>query len=687
MTTLTVVSLLLIGIISTNMIKQFIPKVPETFIFILVGIGLSLTPTFHNFELEPEFFMLVVIAPLMFLDGQQQSFAVIKKRFRMIFTLSVLLAAVSAIAVGFLSSWIESAWPLALAIALAAIVVPTDAVAVKSLTAGTEMPAGVNNALELESLFNDATGLVILDLALSVLKSGHLSLLEGLTHFVFVAGGGVIIGIIGGFAIVWIRSNITFRTLNPDTTVITISLLTPFAIYLLAESAQTSGILAVVATGIVHNWESRKLKLTSTNVQLTQTTIWQMISTLLNAVVFLLLGIALPTVWQEIQAIGFVATLQLVGLAILIYLLMFAVRFFWAKYQKQGDAKDFFGPQHTKTHTFNARIFATSGVHGTVTLAMAFSLPHMIGQQPFPFREQLIIVATIVILLSMIISAIALPVMLPKKQVTYTPQQLTATRNAMVDFAILQLRQQMPNQQARETVTNYLQTQKGWQTTEDKQTVTAAYQTLFTQTQDFMADYLQSQPVITAYPDNVVLAYQKIMTLLMQHHGNNTHGWSKLGHFISRRLRQLVRQWQWHRLQTQYFKTQPATQQTTANPQKAAWQALMTDLLALNDAVDNAVNTHLDDILRERVDQKQDTHDVDLVRREFNHYFARVRRDYDTRQPPVDSKWYIQAFQAEYTFVQQQVADDKIPVTLATTLYSEINQAQSLPLQQAQLEA
>ena len=248
--------------------------------------------------------MLVVIAPLMFLDGQQQSFAVIKKRFRMIFTLSVLLAAVSAIAVGFLSSWIESAWPLALAIALAAIVVPTDAVAVKSLTAGTEMPAGVNNALELESLFNDATGLVILDLALSVLKSGHLSLLEGLAHFVFVAGGGVIIGIIGGFAIVWIRSNITFRTLNPDTTVITISLLTPFAIYLLAESAQTSGILAVVATGIVHNWESRKLKLTSTNVQLTQTTIWQMISTLLNAVVFLLLGIALPTVWQEIQAIG-----------------------------------------------------------------------------------------------------------------------------------------------------------------------------------------------------------------------------------------------------------------------------------------------------------------------------------------------------------------------------------------------
>lgn len=653
MTTLTVVFLLLIGIISTNMIKQFIPNLPETFIFILVGIGLSFTPTFHHFELEPEFFMLVVIAPLMFLDGQQQSFAVIKKRFRMIFTLSVLLAAVSAIAVGFLSSWIESAWPLPLAIALAAIVVPTDAVAVKSLTAGTEMPTGVNNALELESLFNDATGLVILDLALSVLKNGHLSLFEGLAHFVFVAGGGGIIGIIGGFAIVWVRSNITFRTLNPDTTVITISLLTPFAIYLLAESAQTSGILAVVATGIVHNWESRKLKLTSTNVQLTQTTIWQMIATLLNAVVFLLLGIALPTVWQEITAIGFVATLQLVGLAILIYLLMFAVRFIWATYQKQGQAKEFFGPQHTKTHTFNARVFATSGVHGTVTLAMAFSLPHIIGQQPFPFREQLIIVATIVILLSMIVSAVALPLILPKKQVTYTQQQLIATRNAMVDFAILQIRQQMTDQQARETVTNYL----------------------------------QSQPVMTAYPDHVILAYQKIMTLLMQQHDSDAHGWSKLRQNISRRLSQLVRRWQWQRLQAHFLKTHPATQQTGDNPQHAAWQALITGLLALNDAVDTTVNAHLDDLLQARTDQKQDTHDIHLVRRAFNHYFARVRRDYDTSQPPVDSQWYIQAFQAEYSFVQQQVATDKIPVALATALYTEINQAQSLQLQQTQLEA
>lgn len=151
MNTLYTIFLLIIGVIGTNIIKQFIPKIPDAFILIIVGVGLSFTNIFHDFELEPEFFMLVVIAPLMFLDGQQQSFSKIRQRFSIIFILSVVLAIVSAAAVGLLANWFESKWTLPLAIALAAIVVPTDAVAVKSLTATTKMPEGVNEALELES--------------------------------------------------------------------------------------------------------------------------------------------------------------------------------------------------------------------------------------------------------------------------------------------------------------------------------------------------------------------------------------------------------------------------------------------------------------------------------------------------------------------------------------------------------
>lgn len=438
MTTLYTLALLLIGVIGTNLIKQFFPKIPEPFILIIVGIFLSFTPIFQNFELEPEFFMLMIIAPLMFLDGQKQSFSKIKKRFSIIFLLSVVLAVATAIVVGLIANRVEVQWTLPLAIALAAIVVPTYAVAVKSMTSSVDMPNGVGEALELESLFNDATGLVLLDLALSVLEQGKFSLIAGIGHFLFVAVGGALIGVIAGFLLVTIRTNITFRTVSPETTIIPISLLTPFIVYFLAESFGTSGILAVVATGIVHNWESNKLRLTSTRVQLTSNTIWESISNVLNSIVFIILGISLPIVWQEITHMGLVGIMQLLGLSILIYIAMYAVRYIWTFREDNQSANTFFDSHsNPKQHRFLSHIFAISGVHGTMTLAMAFSLPLTIANHAFPYRAELIVVATLIILISMLMSAIILPIALPKKAVTYTKADLENTRNKMVDYASL----------------------------------------------------------------------------------------------------------------------------------------------------------------------------------------------------------------------------------------------------------
>ncbi len=280
--------------------KQLVPRIPEAFLLIAMGWGLSFMPVFHNFKLEPEFFMLLIIAPLMFIDGQKQSFANIRKRFQGIFLLSVVLAVVTAVVVGLITKQIEAQWTFPLALALAVIVTPTDAVAVKSMTGSNEMPKGVGEALELESLFNDATGLVLLDLALSVLSKGTFSVVQGIGHFLFVAVGGVVIGIIGGFLLVMLRFNLNRHGKNPELTTIPISLLTPFAIYLLAEHFGVSGILAVVATGIEHNWEADRLRLTSTNVQLTSRTIWSVLSGILNDFVFLILGISLPEVARNV---------------------------------------------------------------------------------------------------------------------------------------------------------------------------------------------------------------------------------------------------------------------------------------------------------------------------------------------------------------------------------------------------
>lgn len=697
METLYTLSLLLIGVIATNIIKDFIPKIPEAFILIIVGVAMSFTPIFNNFELEPEFFMLMIIAPIMFIDGQKQSFSKIKKRFGGIWTLSVVLAVVTALVVGMITNHVEVAWTLPLAITLAAIVTPTDAVAVKSLTAGTDMPEGVGEALELESLFNDATGLVMLDLSLSVLSKGTFSVLNGLEHFFFVAFGGVVIGTISGLLIVALRVNLQQRASNPETTIIPISLLTPFAVYLLAEHLGTSGILAVVATGMVHNWESSRLRLTSTSVQLTSRTIWGTIADVLNDIVFLILGISLPTVWSAMTKIGVSGTLQLAALSLLIYVVMLVLRYFWALRDDDRNNRSrrhrqtlpsFFGDRNDQNHRFYAQIFAISGVHGTVTLAMAFSLPYQIGGRAFPYREELIIVATIVILLSMLISAIVLPLSLPKKVEAYSDSDLIHIRDKMVDYASLKILDTVTDHSTREVLSAQLQSQKNKLfMMDDRKRQSSEFIDLIADTQDFMIAYVHGDYASATYSLTTINAYTKILTYSF----NN--GQKPMGHFshhLKHTLKRFMRQFAWHLANGAITKAQRDRIRKTklaSDPKFAEsvekWTNTRKEMLRLNEDVITATDKHLDDLLRERLDNKRSDNDyIYMTRETMNRFFSAIKRDYRQQTTQVDNSLYIQAFQFEYDFVQQGVTDGFIPTSMASVLYTEINQAQTLQLQE-----
>ncbi|MFL2053478.1 cation:proton antiporter [Leuconostoc mesenteroides] len=692
MTALYTLALLLIGVIGTNLIKQFFPKIPEPFILIIVGIFLSFTPIFQNFELEPEFFMLMIIAPLMFLDGQKQSFSKIKKRFSIIFLLSVVLAVATAIVVGLIANRVEVQWTLPLAIALAAIVVPTDAVAVKSMTSSVDMPNGVGEALELESLFNDATGLVLLDLALSVLEQGKFSLIAGIGHFLFVAVGGALIGVIAGFLLVTIRTNITFRTVSPETTIIPISLLTPFIVYFLAESFGTSGILAVVATGIVHNWESNKLRLTSTRVQLTSNTIWESISNVLNSIVFIILGISLPIVWQEIIHMGLVGIMQLLGLSILIYIAMYAVRYIWAFREDNQSANTFFDSHsNPKQHRFLSHIFAISGVHGTMTLAMAFSLPLTIANHAFPYRAELIVVATLIILISMLMSAIILPIALPKKAVTYTKTDLENTRNRMVDYASLKVSETTANPAVREAIMIQLQSQKGWlnDNHSTRNYNSQKYNSLLNNTKDFIIHYLHSDSVEQKYSSEVIDAYEKILNRLKISSFFQHSPLQRFFHYVKARYRHI----KWHVRNGQITKKQrlKGRKKWAKEHQGSAqqWQNIHEGLLLLNNDVIGEVNQYLDNLLRNSLENDTDDHQyISYVRQRFDRYFNLIKREYNKETPTINSDLYIQAFQFEYNYIQQASSTGIIPNTLAAVLYNEINEAQTLELQQInQIEA
>lgn len=697
-----IVALLVIGVVGTNIIKQFVPRVPEAFILILVGILLSYTKIFHGFELEPEFFMVAIIAPLMFVDGQRQSIKKIRERFSLIIVLSVVLAAATVLIVGLMTNFIEAKWTLPLAIALAAIVTPTDAVAVKSMTSGSEMPSGIGEALELESLFNDATGLVILDLALSVLGNQNLSIMGGISHFLFVAIGGILIGLIGGWLIVLLRVNLNFWVDRPEVSIIPISLLTPFVIYLVAEHLGTSGILAVVATGIIHNWEANRLRLSSTRVQVTQSIIWTTISEMLNSVVFLFLGISLPDVARTFFKMDQASIFLLLGLSGIIYAVMFLIRYIWAQWEHEGSAQILFGANNTKQHTFYSKIFAVSGIHGTMTLAMAFSLPKTIGGSTFPYREELIIVASIVILFSMLVSAIVLPALLPVKKEDYTADELNHFRGKMVDFAILQMRGQIEDHSVREDLTAQLQSQKRWGTA-NKEVITQLYQTEMIDMKDFVSDYIHSSDVRKRYSKQTITIYEKMIDRIRTKGESHLH--RKLGKIQRKRLLRNVKhalhEIKWHAQQdvnNQQHREWSLKQkhQFNYNREKYSqfenisrqemldnWQKMQNELLKLNEEVAKHTDEKIDELMAERLKTGHgDNQSIDMVRKSMEEFFNRIRRDYK-QTVEVDNSLFLRAFQYEFTFVQQGVEAKKIPQALASELYTEINDAQTLQIQRA----
>lgn len=681
------VALLLVGVIVVNVVKQLVPRIPEAFLLIAMGWGLSFMPVFHNFKLEPEFFMLLIIAPLMFIDGQKQSFANIRRRFQGILLLSVALAVVTAIAVGLITKQIEAQWTLPLALALAAIVTPTDAVAVKSMTGSNEMPKGVGEALELESLFNDATGLVLLDLALSVLSKGTFSVVQGIGHFLFVAVGGVVIGIIGGFLLVMLRFNLNRHGKNPELTTIPISLLTPFAIYLLAEHFGVSGILAVVATGIEHNWEADRLRLTSTNVQLTSRTIWNILSDILNDFVFLILGISLPEVARNVMKMGWRGALALLGVSILIYVAMWIVRYVWVRRGDSPWISAFFGDPKGDQRPFYAHLFAVSGIHGTVTLAMAFSLPNKIAGHGFLYRNELIAIATFVILISMVVSALVLPHKLPQKTAAYTMADLDHIRNKMVDYVILQMRSQIEDHAVREALTDQLQSQKSNRLTVDRAQSTANYTVLLSETKEVVDNFLHCEDVNNRYSPEVVNLYDRIFQRVLVE--------SKRDH-LGLRMKHTIKHWQkeffWHtshrvitKKQQLRFHAARMADNSQYSEQVETWQATRDALLALNSEVTETIDQYLDAVLTNRLKQKHSDNDfVYLVRRTMNHFCAHIKHDYQKNAVVVPDILYVQAFQHEYDFVQQGINAGYINQTIASVLYTEINQAQLLQLQQFQ---
>ncbi|MCO7180922.1 cation:proton antiporter [Lactococcus formosensis] len=647
MSAVSFIAVMLIGVIVANVIKEFFPKISETFILIGVGIILSFLPEFRHFELEPEFFMMLIIAPLMFNEGSKTSLKEVRKNFRGIFFLSITLAVVTVLFVAALTTNIMGSWIFPLAICFAAIVTPTDSVAVKSIIAGKKMPQGVNEAVEFESLFNDASGLVLLSLGLSVLESGHFSIWSGLGQFAFVSIGGILIGLIVGTFLVRIRIAINLRATNPEATIIPISILTPFALYLLAEHFGTSGVLAVVAAGLIHNFEGDMLKLTSTNVQLTNNTIWEILSGILNNFVFILLGVSLFGIWDIFKSLGFKEAVTLFFISALVYLLMLFIRKFWTNQRGNRSIEHFFS-NDKKERSKDSSIFALSGAHGTMTLAMAFSLPLDTAILSTENREIIISMATIVILLSLIVPTFILPKFLsPMKEASL--DDIDSVRNDMVDYAILHMMQVVEDSKVRSSLTKQLQSQKGLQIPDHNKS-----SQLLEKTVTWQETLLESSDIQENFSPKAIDYFQIYLE------NSSKRAMSKKIRRLFSRRRQLRR---------------------ADQSEMQEFMALRNDLGRLEDILYEATMEKLNRLERERFEKKiTDFSDIEEVRRVFENRHYRIRNEIQ-EETIVPNELLIEAFQLEYQYVLDQAKSEAISKETSNKLFKEINNAQVLQLQ------
>ena len=409
--------LLAVVVVSSFIDRMLSARVPLPFIQILLGVLLSQLFGLR-IELEPEIFLLLFIAPLLFLDGWLIPKQGLLRDRRAIVALALGLVLFTVAGAGYVIHWLIPGMPLAVAFALAAVLSPTDAVSVAAVSARVPVPARLMHILEGEALLNDATGLVCMRFAVAAALTGYFSFAEAAATFVWLAVGGVLVGAAVTLAANAAKDWIAARFGEEPGAQILVSLLIPFVAFLIADSLDVSGILAAVAAGIAMNFEELKGRaLPITRIR--RSAVWRTIQFAVNGVIFVLLGDQFPTIVEGADAAARDAGLggagRLAIVAVVIYLALLLCRFLWGwlalrfLLDRAGRRS---GSRRVPVGRY-AAITSLAGVRGALTLSGVMALPlSMPDGSPFPARDVCIAFAACTIVLSLIFANIGLPPLL-----------------------------------------------------------------------------------------------------------------------------------------------------------------------------------------------------------------------------------------------------------------------------------
>ena len=413
-------------------------RTPAPSLLVLVGLGVGYLPGIPATHISPQLVTLGVLPPLLFAAAQQISLIDLAAVWRPVAVLAVGLVAVTAAAVALVTHLLEPSIGVAVAFTLGAILASTDPVAVTALSRRLHLPERLQTLVQSESLFNDATSLVLFQLAVAAVVSGGMSVADASWRFVRLGGGGALLGVAVGL----LAAQLLHRAVEP-TLQAAIALVTPYAAAVAAEAAHVSSVTAVIVTGLM--LARRRARSRRPSGRLVASGVYDTVVFVLENAIFAVIGLELATFARELpdsdrsRAVWLIVVVTLTLLAVRALALATAVVVPRLRRRSSGPTD-----QQSASTWPVAAVVTWAGARGVIPLAAALSIPLTTdsGEQ-FPHRPLLLVVSTGAVVISLLVQGTTLAPLVRRLGVVGDPHQVTAqvehARYALASAALSRL--------------------------------------------------------------------------------------------------------------------------------------------------------------------------------------------------------------------------------------------------------
>ena len=423
-----VIALLYVGaVLVSSVLDQFLRGVSLPLVQMAVGVAIYFFADLPiDVTINSELFLVMFIAPLLFDESRNISNRILWDNRNTVLSLAIALVVVSVLVVGFVLHWLVPSISLAAAFALGAALGPTDAVAVASLGKTVKLGSRQKASLLGEALLNDASGIVSFQFAIAAAVTGSFSLADASWTFVVEFVGGIVLGLFLGAIAFFIMQRMRRAGVESATVHVCFELFLPFFVYLVATRFHVSGILAVVAAGLLISYipqrmtvRSRSFSTFSTRLNIASESLWHLFSFVLNGVIFVNLGIVLsstlaPALQENSADLFWIFSLVLILTAVIV-----GVRFLWilcadllSDNPETGKRMKLGGPAIR-----NALVTTLCGPKGAVSLSIASTIPFTVASGAvFPQRDLLLFLVCGVIVVTLLLANFVVPLIAPKSE-------------------------------------------------------------------------------------------------------------------------------------------------------------------------------------------------------------------------------------------------------------------------------